>query len=283
MSKSRSTHNTRIERLWVEVGIRFARQWRAFFTRLEDPHRLDRKNPGHIWLLHRLFLAAVNEDCREFQAQWNAHPISGRAANDQSPADLRFLGQLNNGVYTTDPMEGVHVDTINRYYGVEGAERARHPGQSGAGHPEDEEEGQWVDEQDDNLADTVANDLAHNIRHPAIKVARHKNPFRSLLIEENFFAALEEIVRQGMVPEGYGVLQNEWEDGAYPTMEAINPGTHGKEIIIALPRDIWLPRAVLFAQGLDAMTRSLVYEEGTGVDDVEMGEDSDSSSQEDIE
>jgi ABC-type Fe3+ transport system permease subunit len=31
--KHRSTHNTRIERLWVEVGTQFARAWRAFFIR----------------------------------------------------------------------------------------------------------------------------------------------------------------------------------------------------------------------------------------------------------
>ena len=30
-----STHNTQIERLWVEVGTQFARSWRAFFFRLE--------------------------------------------------------------------------------------------------------------------------------------------------------------------------------------------------------------------------------------------------------
>lgn len=31
-----STRNTRIERLWLEVGTQFARAWRAFFSRLED-------------------------------------------------------------------------------------------------------------------------------------------------------------------------------------------------------------------------------------------------------
>jgi hypothetical protein len=36
-----STHNTRIERLWVEVGKEFARAWRAFFFRLERRHYLD--------------------------------------------------------------------------------------------------------------------------------------------------------------------------------------------------------------------------------------------------
>ncbi|KAJ7643032.1 hypothetical protein DFH06DRAFT_999206 [Mycena polygramma] len=286
-----STHNTRIERLWVEVGTQFARRWRAFFTRLGYLHRLDRKNPGHVWLLHRLFLGDVNEDCAEFQAQWNAHPISGPGAHDQSPADLRFLGQLTNGVNTTDPMDKAHPDTINRYYGVEGAPRARRPGQTGAGHPGDEDSDDgldWMDENGEDLADAVEDDLAHNIRHPAIEVARHRNPFHSKAIEEKFFAALQEIIHHDLVPQGYGVLETEWEDGTYPAMETINPGTRGKGIVVALPREVWLPRAILFAQALDAMTRCLEFQEaefgadfeGQGEDDSDSGS---SSSQEDVD
>ncbi|KAJ7037274.1 hypothetical protein C8F04DRAFT_952970 [Mycena alexandri] len=271
MLSSSFTHNTRIERMWVEVGVQFARQWRAFFTRLGDLHRLDRHNPHHIWLLHRLFLANLNDNCHELQAQWNAHPISGRGTSDQSPADLRFMGQLNDGVYASDPMDSVHPDTLNRYYGVDGTEQVRQPGQTGTGHPEDE---------DEDIANAVAEDLAHNIRHPAIKVARHNNPFRSAQVEANFFVALGQIVQHGIVPAGFGVLEEEWENTAYPVMEAINPGTRGQEIIIALPREIWLPRAILFAQGLDAMTRFLAFQEEQ---DEEGNDSSSSSSQEDID
>lgn len=193
------------------------------------------------------------------------------------------MGQLDNGMYASDPMDSVHPDTLERYYGVEGDQRVRRPGQTGAGHPGDEEQDEsdaWVDEPDE-LANAVAEDLAHNIRHPPIKVARHRNPFQSAVIEANFFRALAEIVQQGIVPDGYGVLQEEWEDRTYPAAEAINPGTRGKQIIVALPHDIWLPRAVYFAQALDAMTRSLVFEEQqAGLGD---GDDSASSSQEDID
>lgn len=80
----RSTHNTRIERLWVEVGSQFARRWRAFFYRLEALHGLDRQNPHHLWLLHLLFLDLINADCADFWDEWNCHPISGEG-HDQSP------------------------------------------------------------------------------------------------------------------------------------------------------------------------------------------------------
>lgn len=86
LSIIRSTRNTRIERLWVEVGTQFARRWRAFFTRLGRLHGLDRKNPAHLWLLHHLFLSELNEDCDEFQDEWNLHPLRGRMTSDQSPA-----------------------------------------------------------------------------------------------------------------------------------------------------------------------------------------------------
>ena len=72
-----STFNTRIERLWVEVGKQFARSWHAFFLRLERLHYLDRKDPHHLWLLHTLFLDSINSDCANFQSTWNSHPISG--------------------------------------------------------------------------------------------------------------------------------------------------------------------------------------------------------------
>lgn len=83
--KYRSTRNTRIERLWVEVGTQFARQWRAFFTRLEHLHGLERSKPQCLWLLHHLFLDEINLDCKEFQLDWNHHPISGPKGKGRSP------------------------------------------------------------------------------------------------------------------------------------------------------------------------------------------------------
>ena len=69
--------NTQIERLWVEVGRRFVRQWCASFIQLERCHLLDRHNSLHRWLLHYLFLKLINEDCQRFCDEWNSHPISG--------------------------------------------------------------------------------------------------------------------------------------------------------------------------------------------------------------
>ena len=67
----RSTHNTRIERLWVEVGTQFVRRWRAFFQRLERLHYLDPSKPEHLWLLHSCFLDEINLDAEQFSDDWN--------------------------------------------------------------------------------------------------------------------------------------------------------------------------------------------------------------------
>ena len=71
--------------MWLEVGTQFAIRWRAFFTRLERRHRLDPEKPGHLWLLHILFLEEINMDCSTFQQDWNSHSIS-RAGKGRTPA-----------------------------------------------------------------------------------------------------------------------------------------------------------------------------------------------------
>lgn len=82
---SSSSRNVRIERMWVEVGNHFCRQWKAFFTRLERLHGLKVNLPIHIWLLHIIFLDEINVDCQKFQVTWNCHQVSG-VAHNQTPA-----------------------------------------------------------------------------------------------------------------------------------------------------------------------------------------------------
>ena len=96
----RSTHNTYIECLWVEVGLRFARPRHGFFYHLEQIHLLDRHNPYHLWLLHHLFLHEISASCAEFCDEWNAHPISGEGHN-QSP-NVSAVTNFNHHVFITN-------------------------------------------------------------------------------------------------------------------------------------------------------------------------------------
>lgn len=79
-----STRNTRIERVWGEVGSQVARRWRGFFQRLEGSFYLNRKDPHHLWLLTELFLDGIRDDCRLFVEQYNHHGIRG-AGRGETP------------------------------------------------------------------------------------------------------------------------------------------------------------------------------------------------------
>ncbi|KAK7023060.1 hypothetical protein R3P38DRAFT_3317322 [Favolaschia claudopus] len=257
-----STRNTRIERLWVEVGTQFVRRWRGFFARLERLHCLDVGKPEHLWLLHTLFLEAINKDCLEFQTQWNAHPMDGKETFNKSPNDLRLIGKAKYGIYRDD-CGSLHPETIEKYYGVRGKERIRRT--SGAGNPpdkedegegdEDEDEDKDEDE-DDMLEDRIRADQDPQIRHEAIEVPNHRNPFnQDPEMERKFFDTLADVVTQDVVPEGYGVLPEEWEAEAYPDVEVLAAGrTMKKKIAVSLAHPIWLERAKFWAQGLAVLS-----------------------------
>ncbi|KAG2103744.1 uncharacterized protein F5147DRAFT_746672 [Suillus discolor] len=72
----RSVHNVRIERLWCDLSSGFGGKWKYFFQDLEQHDRLDPDIKSHIWLLHYLFLDAINEDAMEWAESWNNHVIT---------------------------------------------------------------------------------------------------------------------------------------------------------------------------------------------------------------
>ncbi|KAF8526688.1 hypothetical protein JB92DRAFT_2700233, partial [Gautieria morchelliformis] len=203
--------DTRIERLWVEVGTQFAHRWRAFFTCLEHLHRLDCSNPTHLWLLHYLFLDLLNMDCLAFRKEWNVHPLAGPSLHGQSPSDLRFLGETRQGK-PIDEMTGVHPDLLHRYCRTYGESAENDPHQTGAGHPSDEEDetdGTIPDESSSSAAESdtedtdessalqrrIAMDLRSNVKHKPVHPPRHENPFdgQPAAIQAAFEAALVQV------------------------------------------------------------------------------------------
>ncbi|KAJ3505025.1 hypothetical protein NMY22_g17726 [Coprinellus aureogranulatus] len=217
-----STHNTRIERLWVEVGTQFARAWRAFFTRLERLHRLNRNQHGHIWLLHRLFLLEINEDCEAFTLNWNNHPIS-RRGNEHTPEEhLYLLGKLENGEFAQP--SNMHP-SIQAHYG-----------------------------HDANLDERIRSDIARNVHHDAVSAPDIGCPFPSSEAEQAFETSWRHIeaTAASPIPSGFLLRQDELAGSVYPTAETIRVAR--KDTDIPLPFEIWYPRAVRWAQGLTVMT-----------------------------
>jgi hypothetical protein len=134
---------------------------------------------------------------------------------------------------------------------VDGCLQVRNNTQTGAGHPKDKgDEDIWVNDDEDNdsnlgvnnaeeyLQNCIVEDQVANIRHAAIKVACHVNPFQEQTNEDQFYMVLEEVRRNVLIPEGYWVLECEWENLLYPETEAINLRTCGNEIVVVLPKAI---------------------------------------------
>lgn len=68
-----------------------------FFLDLEANHGLNPTRPGHIWLLHHLFLASVNRDAQDWAEAWNSHQLTVRRQRERSPRDLFVFGMLREG------------------------------------------------------------------------------------------------------------------------------------------------------------------------------------------
>ncbi|KAJ7434920.1 hypothetical protein B0H11DRAFT_2161919 [Mycena galericulata] len=217
-----------MERLWVEVGTQFARPWRGFFLRLERLHGLNPDNPHHLWLLHYLFLDDINKDCDDFREIWNHHPISGKG-HDQTPADMRLVGELKYGKYA-DNFEDIHPDILERYR----------------------------DEDDIDIA--IAGDQSQHIRHEAVDAPKAEFPFQSDDALDIFSQALKNVKAAEMIPQQMGVSPEEWDGGHYPETEMVKAGR--KYIDITLPFPLWWPRAVAWTQGLELMAKIQAVENG---------------------
>ncbi|KAJ3838573.1 hypothetical protein F5878DRAFT_537229 [Lentinula raphanica] len=213
-----STRNTRIERLWPEVGSQFARQWRAFFLRLERLHGLKREDPHHIWLLHLLFLPLINEDCQKFINTWNNHPISGRG-HYQTPNDIRFFGELKHGRY--DPPSPPVTNPLDQQATIR----------------------------------QIQHEQSAHYRHEPVATPKHRSPFLGKPDQLRLFCeAIEAFDNTNVIPVGYYLRNEEWENGEYPTFEIIPSGKRAtKELRIDLPHAIWFPRAIQWGQYLHIM------------------------------
>ena len=144
----------------------------------------------------------------------------------------------------------------------------RAPGQTGAGHaPEDTEPNVTDDENSEHAQQNILEagheahleaGYANEFNHEAVDVPEGHSPFGTEEIKDDFIAALEMAREMDAVPYGYGLHPEEQGEEGYPTLEIIRSAKRGRrEVEVGLPDHIWRPRAILWAQGLDVMTRIL--------------------------
>ena len=112
---SRSVHNTRIERLWFDVTSGFGGKWKTFFLELEQTCGLDADRTEHIWLLHHLFLAAINQDALQWAEAWNAHRLHARGTRAASPREMFMFGMATDGPRGFDLPHNADPDDLASY------------------------------------------------------------------------------------------------------------------------------------------------------------------------
>lgn len=124
----RSVDNIRIERLWVDVTQGIGNKWYNFFAELEHQDGLRPSDNWHLWLLHYLFLDAINIDLSTWADAWNNHPMDIARSNrdislhtSESPLSMYQYGLIQNGVRGFDlpsvdaEPEPVDDDALEQY------------------------------------------------------------------------------------------------------------------------------------------------------------------------
>ena len=81
-------HNTRIEWIWFDWTVQAGSWWQNFVL-LEEQGGLDVDQPNHLWLLHKLFLNALNGE-------------QGRSPIDMFGFDMLVQGIEGNMVWEED-------------------------------------------------------------------------------------------------------------------------------------------------------------------------------------
>jgi hypothetical protein len=138
----------------------------------------------------------------------------------------------------------MHPETIERYYGVFEPQRGEG---AGTQNPPDE---------DANVEEHIRAEQHPQIRHDAVEVPDHKNPFSDHPVAESaFFSLLTDLIRQDIIPAGYGMLPEEWDEDGYPDVEILYAGRQMKKMMrISLAHPIWAQRARLWVQGLRTLS-----------------------------
>ncbi|KAJ7140648.1 hypothetical protein C8R44DRAFT_604187, partial [Mycena epipterygia] len=170
-----STTNTRVERLWVEVGSQFAREEMEYY-------------------LVRIALKYLQDMC--------------------------FVGQIQDGVYVND-YDNVHPSILAQHHGVHGRETHQLPRQTGAGQLKDEDvplplvhnadNSDEDSDSDDDLEAQIEAAHALDFHHEPVPVPKYAEPFQDDAMMQLFHNTLSVANEDSVVPEGYGLLPQEWE------------------------------------------------------------------------
>jgi hypothetical protein len=191
-----------------------------------------------------------------------------------------------------DKYDGIDPCVLSQFYGVD---RVPDRHTSGAGNPPDENDGESEEEHGsdmdidgsdedmdidpidgsdsngDHAGDTgdwldieeqISDGIRHNFHHEPVSAPRGADPFQTQEARQAFQDLMLRMSQGDLIPDGYGILPEEWGDEGYPTYEVIPAGRNRRrELRVSLPDQIWRPRAVVWVQGLYAMTNISSWEQ----------------------
>ncbi|KAI9570897.1 hypothetical protein HD554DRAFT_2017818, partial [Boletus coccyginus] len=176
-----------------------------FFIHLENQHFLDYQNLHHLWLLQTLFLLAIHQDGLKFQCNWNCYPMDGADTNNKSPKVSKLFG-----VYQDD-CDGIHPDTINKYYGIYGDLLTCQGYQLDAGHLADEEVSGDNNVFTAQIVKFINQQQQAHANQDVVHISSYQIPFTNAKDKVVFFSILHEIINHATIPNRFGLTPVEWE------------------------------------------------------------------------
>ena len=78
-----STHNQRIEILWVDIYLALTQIYQSLFISSEQCGQLNVTNVPDLYSLHFVYLPKINDQLIKFVNAWNVHPL--RSEHNKSP------------------------------------------------------------------------------------------------------------------------------------------------------------------------------------------------------
>jgi hypothetical protein len=187
---------------------------------------------------------------------------------------MRFLGNLAHGIQD-DPYANIAPEVLQNSLGIDEEQVSHVAGTTGAGASIEDaylnasttgipgdaddlaESGLSTEELDalELVRHQLSSEESRHVRHPPVKVPTKCPPFQDVETEDLFWEAVSlAMTDEQSFPVGYGVLPDEWEQDTYPEFHYIGTTRKQSDVFnIALPSQLWYPRAVEWVTALHIM------------------------------
>ena len=98
-----SMRNQRIERLWRDCSSQVLIKYKKYFAVLEQQRGIDFSNPTMRYIIHYLFLSAINADLKSFVRAWYKHSLSTTVGNRTPEQLLTWYTEAGAAMPVPDP------------------------------------------------------------------------------------------------------------------------------------------------------------------------------------